>query len=140
MRARRQRNLSRHQKFFAKTSFTERLPPLWDGTIFGQVFVRGPMTKFQKWKVPLHGGQSRGSNLLDGLTALKLASVHCSAPRRLIARSPEMRWTVPVPIPSDLATLPFSRARSGAIAPVHPRSRFAARFFACRNRDAFKSH
>jgi hypothetical protein len=25
-------------------------------------------------------------------------------------------------------------------APVHPRSRFAARFFACRNRDAFKSH
>src|SRR5215468_5543289 len=51
-----------------------------------------------------------------------------------------MRWTVPVPIPSDLATLPFSRARSGAIAPVHPRSRFATRFFACRNRDAFKSH
>jgi hypothetical protein len=36
--------------------------------------------------------------------------------------------------------LPFSRARSGAIAPVHPRSRFAAHFFACRNRDAFKSH
>ena len=26
------------------------------------------------------------------------------------------------------------------LAPVHPRSRFAARFFARRNRDAFKSH
>jgi hypothetical protein len=33
-----------------------------------------------------------------------LASVHCSAPRGLIARSFEMRWTVPVPMPSDLAT------------------------------------
>src|SRR5262249_338234 len=30
---------------------------------------------------------------------------HCSAPRRLIARSFEMRCTVPVPMPSDLATL-----------------------------------
>ena len=61
----------------------------------------------------------------------------------VVGRQPSsfaMRWTVPVPMSSDLATLPFSRARSGAIAPVHPRSRFAARFFACRNRDAFKSH
>src|SRR5215831_20675281 len=33
-----------------------------------------------------------------------LASVHCCAPRGLIARSFEMRCTVPVPIPSDLAT------------------------------------
>src|SRR6516225_9893565 len=55
------------------------------------------------WSLP--GGQSRGSNLLDGLTALKLASVHCCAPRGLIARSFAMRCTVPVPIPSDLATL-----------------------------------
>jgi len=34
----------------------------------------------------------------------KLDNRHCSAPRGLIARSPEMRCTVPVPIPSDLAT------------------------------------
>jgi hypothetical protein len=29
---------------------------------------------------------------------------HCRAPRGLIARSFEMRCTVPVPMPSDLAT------------------------------------
>ena len=57
------------------------------------------MNKISKWKVPLPGGQSRGSNLLAGLTALKLALAHCSAPRGLIARSPEMRCTVPVPMP-----------------------------------------
>jgi len=33
------------KKFFAKTSFTQRLPPLSDRTIFGQVFVRGGMRK-----------------------------------------------------------------------------------------------
>ena len=53
---------------------------------------------------PYRGGQSRGSSLLNGLMALGLASVHCSAPRALVARSFEMRWTVPVPMPSDLAT------------------------------------
>jgi hypothetical protein len=36
------------KNFFAKASFTERLPPFWDGTIFGQVFVRGGMTKISK--------------------------------------------------------------------------------------------
>jgi len=46
------------KNFFAKASFTQRLPPLWDGTIFGQVFVRGGMTKFSKWKVPPTGGSS----------------------------------------------------------------------------------
>jgi hypothetical protein len=27
-------------------------PPLWDRTIFGQVFGRGGMVKFSKWKLP----------------------------------------------------------------------------------------
>jgi hypothetical protein len=36
------------KNFFAKTSFAQRLPPLWDRTIFGQVFVRGGMIKFSK--------------------------------------------------------------------------------------------
>src|SRR6516162_3313662 len=40
-----------------------------------------------------------------GLGAARLAQ--CSAPRRLIARSPEMRCTVPVPMPRDLATIPL---------------------------------
>ena len=62
-----------------------------------------PVNKISKWKVPLPGGQSRDSNLY-GLTALRLASVHCCAPRGLIARSFATRCTVPVPIPSDLAT------------------------------------
>src|SRR6516225_7870902 len=53
------------KNFFAKTSFTQRLPPLWDRTIFGQVFVRGGMTKFSKWKVPpTGGGQARRDKLL----------------------------------------------------------------------------
>src|SRR5262249_8782773 len=47
------------KNFFAKTSFTQRPPPLWDRTIFGHVFVRGGMSKFSKWKVPLPGGQAR---------------------------------------------------------------------------------
>ena len=46
------------KNFFAKTSFTQRLPPLSDRTIFGQVFVRGGMIKFSKWKVPPTGGAS----------------------------------------------------------------------------------
>src|SRR4029450_11675141 len=45
------------KNFFAKASFTQSLPPLWDRTIFGQVFVRGAMTKFSKWKVPPTGGR-----------------------------------------------------------------------------------
>src|SRR5262249_7660307 len=62
--ARRERNLSRHQKiFFAKMSFTQRLPPLWGRTIFGQVFVRGSMIKFSKWKVPPSGGRSAHASL-----------------------------------------------------------------------------
>ena len=52
------------KNFFAKASFTQRLPPLWDRTIFGQVFVRGGMTEFSKWKVPLPGGQARRNKLL----------------------------------------------------------------------------
>src|SRR5262249_25667944 len=36
------------KNFFAKTSFTQRLPPLWDRTIFGQVFGRGGMTRISK--------------------------------------------------------------------------------------------
>ena len=33
------------KKFFAKTSFTQRLPPLCGRIIFGQVFGRGGMSK-----------------------------------------------------------------------------------------------
>src|SRR5262250_2776141 len=44
------------KNFFAKTSFTQRPPPLCGRTIFGQVFGRGGMTKFSKWKVPPTGG------------------------------------------------------------------------------------
>src|SRR5215467_1563844 len=63
--ARRERNLSLHQKIFSqKTSFTQRLPPLWDRTIFGQVFGRGAVIKFSKWKVPPTGGQERCDKLL----------------------------------------------------------------------------
>src|SRR6516165_2837558 len=36
--ARRERNLSRHQKFFCKNVFHTKATPLWDRTIFGQVF------------------------------------------------------------------------------------------------------
>src|SRR5262249_14745845 len=42
--------------FFAKTSFTQRLPPLMGRTIFGQVFVRGGVSNFQNPKLPPTGG------------------------------------------------------------------------------------
>src|SRR5262245_18039513 len=59
--ARRERNLSRHQKIFLQKCFHTKATPLWDRTIFKQVFVRGGMIKCSKWKVPLPGGQARRS-------------------------------------------------------------------------------
>src|SRR5262249_26648990 len=56
--ARRERNLSRHQKIFLQKCFHTKATPLWDRTIFKQVFVRGGMIKFSKWKVPPTGGSS----------------------------------------------------------------------------------
>src|SRR6516225_5072038 len=56
MRAHRQRNLSRHQKIFLQKRLSHKGYPLWDRTIFGQVFVRGAMNKISKWKVPPTGG------------------------------------------------------------------------------------
>jgi hypothetical protein len=54
----RQRNLSRHQKFFLQKRLSHKGYPLYGRTIFGQVFVRGGMIKFSKWKVPPTGGPS----------------------------------------------------------------------------------
>jgi hypothetical protein len=101
MRARRQRNLSRHQKFFCKNVFHRKVYPLYrDGTIFGQVFVRGGMTKIGK--SPLPGGQARRNKLLVSRGPLVIAPPLAG----LIARSFEMRCTVPVPIPlQDTDTL-----------------------------------
>ena len=62
-------SLSAPKNFFAKTSFTQRQPPLWDRTIFGQVFVRGGMIKFSKWKVPPTGDHS---------SLLRPSQAHCS--------------------------------------------------------------
>ena len=47
------------------------------------------MSKFSKWKVPLPGGAS------ELRTLLRPSQAQCSLF--------EMRWTVPVPIPSNLA-------------------------------------
>src|SRR5262249_45193343 len=47
------------KKFFCKGVPHTKATPLWDGTIFGQVFVRGGMTKISKWKAPLPGGVNR---------------------------------------------------------------------------------
>src|SRR5262245_11023533 len=44
------------KNFFAKASFTQRLPLCGTEPFFGQVFGRGGMTKFSKWKVPPTGG------------------------------------------------------------------------------------
>src|SRR5215472_1354351 len=60
MRARRQRNFCRHQKFFCKNVFRQKGYPLLGGrTIFGQVFGRGGMTEISKRKVPPTGGVQR---------------------------------------------------------------------------------
>ena len=62
------------KKFFCKNVFHTKATPLWDRTIFGQVFVRGAMNKISKWKVPpTRGGapqQAAGScSLLRDTTA-----------------------------------------------------------------------
>jgi hypothetical protein len=45
------------ENFFFKNAFRQKGYSLLGGrTIFGQVFVRGGMTKFSKWKVPPTGG------------------------------------------------------------------------------------
>src|SRR5262249_18001700 len=44
------------KNFFCKSVFHTKAAPLWDGTISGQVFGRGGMTKFSKWKVPPTAG------------------------------------------------------------------------------------
>src|SRR5262249_7667090 len=46
------------KNFFCKKVFHTKATPLWDRTIFGQVFGRGGMIKFSKWKVPPTGGSS----------------------------------------------------------------------------------
>src|SRR5262249_19122167 len=57
---------------------------------------KGALLNSQNGKSPLPGGQAHVGEL--GTTR------HCCAPRRLIARSFEMRWTVPVPMPREFAT------------------------------------
>src|SRR6516162_9892305 len=52
-------------KIFLQKRLSQKSYPLYrDGTIFGQVFVRGGMIKISKWKVPPTGGQSRGGSSL----------------------------------------------------------------------------
>src|SRR6516162_562877 len=85
MRAHRQRNLSRHQKFFCKNVFHTKATPLWDRTIFGEVCVRGGMIKFSKWKSPLPGPDIEGR----GQDKIRLAS-------RLVL--PLMPRTAPAPL------------------------------------------
>src|SRR5262249_24041412 len=62
------------KNFFAKTSFTQSLPPLWNRTIFGQVFVRGGTIKFSKLKLPPTGGSSAPRNNRGTRLAARLAS------------------------------------------------------------------
>jgi hypothetical protein len=45
------------KKFFCKNVFHTKATPFMGRTIFGQVFVRGGMIKFSKWKVPPTGGE-----------------------------------------------------------------------------------
>src|SRR6516162_3647564 len=98
MRAHRQRNLSRHQKFFCKNVFHTKATPLWDRTIFGEVCVRGGMIKFSKWKVPLPGPDIEGR----GQDKIRLAS-------RLVL--PLMPRTAPAP-PFCIAIAMHSMRRS----------------------------
>ena len=61
--------------FFCKNAFCQKGYPLLGAeTIFGQVFGRGGMTKFSKWKVPPTGGRARRSSLLDGLIITALGA------------------------------------------------------------------
>src|SRR6516225_1819073 len=99
MRARRQRNLSRHQKFFCKNVFHRKAYPLYrDGTIFGQVFVRGGMIKISKWKVPPYRGSIARRQPFDGLTALGARLCSLLRPPAAHAHSFEIRQHAPTAI------------------------------------------
>ena len=108
MRAHRQRNLSRHQKIFLQKRLSHKGYPLWDRTIFGQVFVRGAMNKISKWKVPPTGGG------------------RATTGRGLMLASPRYDGVVPAQTPSlmSLTTLKSRRWTDGA----------AGRCSACRHR------
>jgi len=96
------------KKFFCKSVFHIKATPLWDGTIFGQVFGRGGMTKFSKWKVPLPGGQARRNKLLG-------TTQHCCAPRGLMLAPSEIRLhrAGPDPLADELTTLKSWRWADG---------------------------
>jgi len=71
--ARRERNLSRHQKIFLQKRSSHNGYPLYAGrTIFGQVFGRGAGTNISKWKVPPTGGQARCNRRTVRLSDLPL--------------------------------------------------------------------
>jgi hypothetical protein len=58
-RKRQQRNLLPRLKIFLQKRLPQKGYPLSGAeTVFGQVFVRGGMTKISKWKVPPTGGSS----------------------------------------------------------------------------------
>jgi hypothetical protein len=59
------------KKFFCKNVFHTKATPLWDGTIFGQVFGRGGMTEISKRKVPPTGGVQRVAQMTFEGTALR---------------------------------------------------------------------
>jgi hypothetical protein len=66
----------RTRKFFAQTPSTERLPPFWAETVFGQVFGRGGMSKSQNPTVP----PTRGSDvrLSCNATTVQLLITSCT--------------------------------------------------------------
>src|SRR5262245_24646488 len=60
---------------------------------------------------PYRGVKRAGFELRAKIAGLELGTTrHCCAPRGLIARSFEMRWTVPVPMPSGLATVKIPKS------------------------------
>ena len=69
--------------FLQKRLLHKGYPPLWDRTIFGQVFVRGGMIKFSKRKVPPTGGWASAPQQAAGSCSLLRDTTASCQPRPL---------------------------------------------------------
>src|SRR5215470_17761376 len=91
MRAPRPQNLSRHQKiFFAKASFTQRLPLYGTEPFLDRFLGEGARLNSQNGKSPLPGGQARRNKLLVSWGPLVIAAPLAGsllAPLRCAARN-----------------------------------------------------
>ena len=117
--------------FFCKNAFCQKGYPLLGAeTIFGQVFGRGGMTKFSKWKVPPTGGSSAPQQPFGRTNGARGSPLFIAPPSRGLMLAPSRYdCTVPAQTPSlmSLTTLKSRRWADEADGRARPAVIAAAR-------------